>query len=94
MAKFGELIDLDIPVLINFYKHNNPGDAILNKLAQEVGEKAKIVKIDVNANKKLSEALKIDSLPTFLIYKKGEMLWRKAGEQKEEKLLAMLQNYW
>lgn len=95
MAKFGELIDLDIPVLIDFYKvGGDPSmDSILNKVALRIGKKAKVIKIDIDKNRKLSEALKIKNLPTLVIYKNGEMVWRQEGSQEENSLISLLKNY-
>ena len=94
MAKFGELIDLDIPVLISFYKtQDNQLEDVLNTVASEFRQHAKVVKINTGENHKLTEALKIRSLPTFVIYKNGEMVWRKVGMQSAETLSSLINRY-
>jgi len=97
MAKFGELIDLKVPVLIDFYRKNEQKAAtdsgILKDVAAELGARAKIVKIDVDQNKKLSEALQIKDLPTLVLYKNGEMVWRHSGAQDAQSLIALVQKY-
>lgn len=83
MAKFGELIDIDVPVLIEFYRGSSSSsslESILNTVAQELKARAKVVRIDINKNRQLTEALRISELPTLMIYSGGEMVWRQGGE--------------
>ena len=48
---------------------------------------------DVDKNKELSQALRIKGLPTLMIYKKGEMVWRQSGEQDANTLIGILNEY-
>ena len=50
-------------------------------------------KIDVDKNQVLSEALRVKTLPTLMIYKQGEMLWRQSGEQDANTLLIKLNEH-
>jgi len=97
MSKFGELIDLNVPVLINFYADWNEASqsmhVVLRDVAAKLGDKGKVVKIDVDKNKELSQALRIKGLPTLMIYKKGEMVWRQSGEQDAVTLITKLNEY-
>jgi len=97
MSKFGELIDLKIPVLLNFYSEGNEGSKVMSPILREVvatiGSKAKVIKIDVDKNPQLAEALQVKSLPTLIIYKKGEMKWRQSGEQDAATLVGILREY-
>ncbi|MFT6417639.1 MAG: thioredoxin 1 [Dokdonia sp.] len=97
MSKFGELIDLNIPVLLDFYTEWNEDSVsmhpILRDVAAAVGDKGKIIKIDVDKNNELAEALRIKQLPTLMIYKKGEMKWRQSGEQDANTLIGIMQEY-
>jgi len=97
MTKFGELIDNTVPVLIEFYakdhKKSSSYHSILTTVAQEMKDKTKVVRIDIDKNKKLSEALKIEELPTLVIYKNGEMVWRKTGLLQAENLIKEINNY-
>ena len=97
MSKFGELIDVDIPVLLDFYAEWNDTSMamhpILKDVAAAVGDRGKIIKIDVDKNKELSQALRIKGLPTLMIYKRGEMVWRQSGEQDADTLISILQEY-
>lgn len=97
MSKFGELIDVDIPVLLDFYTEWNEQSTamhpVLRDVAAALGDKAKVIKIDVDKNKDLAEALRVKGLPTLIIYKDGEMRWRYSGEQDANTLIGILQEY-
>ena len=97
MAKFGELISANVPVLFNFFTNWNEDtiamDAVLRNVAAALGDKAKVVKIDIENNEQLSEALRIKGVPTFIIYKNGEMKWRQSGEQDANTLIGIMQEY-
>ncbi|CAM4329920.1 MULTISPECIES: thioredoxin family protein [Gillisia] len=97
MSKFGELIDLNIPVLLDFYTEWNEASTsmhpVLRDVAAALGDKAKIIKIDVDKNPQLAEALRVKGLPTLMIYKSGEMKWRQNGEQDANTLIGLLKEY-
>ena len=97
MSKFGELIDVDIPVLLDFYTEWNDQSiamhAVLRDVAAALGDKAKVIKIDVDKNKELAEALRVKGLPTLIIYKNGEMKWRHSDEQDANTLIGIIQEY-
>jgi thioredoxin 1 len=97
MSKFGELIEARIPVLLEFYtewddscKEMHP---VLRDVAAALGDKARIIKIDVEKNKELAEALRVKGLPTLMIYKNGEMKWRQSGEQDANTLIGLVNEY-
>lgn len=97
MSKFGELIDVDIPVLLDFYTEWNDQSTamhpVLRDVAAALGDKAKVIKIDVDKNKELAEALRVKGLPTLIVYKNGEMKWRQSGEQDANTLIGIIQDY-
>ena len=67
--------------------------AVLRDVAAALGDKAKVIKIDVDKNKDLADALRIKGLPTLIIYKDGEMKWRQSGEQDANTLIGLIQEY-
>ncbi|WP_406685050.1 thioredoxin family protein [Seonamhaeicola sp. MEBiC1930] len=97
MSKFGELIDVEIPVLLEFYTDWNEQSTemhlVLRDVAAALGDKAKVIKIDVDKNEELAEALRVKSLPTLIIYKDGEMKWRQSGELDANALINVIQEY-
>ena len=97
MSKFGELIDVEIPVLLDFYAELNEESSAMHSVLRDVaaglGDKVKVIKIDVNKNKELAEALRVKGLPTLIIYKNGEMKWRHSGMQDANTLIEIVQEY-
>ena len=97
MSKFGELIDLRIPVLLDFYTEWNDASSamhpVLRDVAAALGDKGKVIKINVDKNSQLADALRVKTLPTLMIYKEGEMKWRQSGEQDANTLIGLMQEY-
>ena len=96
MTKFGELISVKKPVLIDFYFDWDDTDTSLDTLrdvAAALGDKAKVIKIDIKKNEPLADALRVKGNPTFMIYKNGEMKWRQTGEQDANTLIGLVQQY-
>lgn len=63
----------------------------LEELASKVGDKARIIKIDIDKNRELADQFGIRSVPTFIIFKGGEVKYRTAGMQTVEDLQAALE---
>jgi thioredoxin 1 len=78
MSKFGELISTQVPVLIDLHRLNE-ASVSMHPVIRDVaalGDKAKVIKIDVDKNQELADALRI-KLPTLMIYKQGQMIYAK-----------------
>lgn len=94
MSKFGELINAQVPVLIDFYTEWNDSSVLMHPVIKDVaaalGDKAKVIKIDVDKNQELAEALRIKGLPTLMIYKDGQMVWRQSGELDANTLITII----
>ena len=97
MSKFGELIDGNVPVLLDFYIDWNESSSsmhpVLRDVAAAVGDKGKVIKINVDKNNELAQALRIKGLPTLMIYKSGEMVWRQSGEQDANTLINLIKEF-
>ena len=93
MSKFGELINTQLPVLIDFYTEwNEPSVSmhpVIRDVAAALGDKAKVIKIDVDKNQELADALRIKGLPTLMIYKQGQMVWRQSGELDANTIISL-----
>jgi thioredoxin 1 len=97
MSKFGELISTQVPVLIDFYTDWNDSSvsmhSVIRDVAAALGDKAKVIKIDVDKNQELAEALRIKGLPTLMVYKGGQMIWRQSGELDANSIINLIQEY-
>ena len=97
MAKFGEIISSNSPTLIDFYNEVNEDNELIHNVLRDVaaalGDKAKVIKIDISKNDKLVEALRIKGTPTFIIYKNSEMKWRQSGEQDANTLINLVEQF-
>lgn len=97
MAKFGDLISGDVPVLLHFYLEGNEISERMHKVVKEVAnhfeDKARIVEVNVDANREVIRALQVSSLPDFIIYKDGEMHWRAQGKHSSNALKNVLEEF-
>ena len=97
MSKFGELINLEVPILLDFYgdwdDSSKAMHPVLRDVAAAICDKGKVIKINVDQNNELSEALRVKGLPTLMIYKSGEMVWRQSGEQDANTLINLINDF-
>lgn len=83
MAKFSDIINSDKPVLVDFSaewcqpcKMMPP---ILKEVKRNLGDKIRIIKIDVDRNPAVAQKYGIRSVPTLMIFKNGQVLFNQAG---------------
>jgi thioredoxin 1 len=83
MGKFNEIVKSNTPTLVDFYatwcgpcKMMHP---VLDRLKDEMGSKVRIIKIDVDKNPDVADKFKIRGVPTFMLFKSGEVVWRQSG---------------
>lgn len=94
MAKFSEIINKNKPVLIDFHatwcgpcKMMAP---MLEELKGKVGDRASIIKIDVDKNPNLATKMGIRGVPTLMLYKNGKELWKGSGVRQIAELEALI----
>lgn len=96
MANFNEIIQSNTPTLVDFFatwcgpcRMMAP---ILDDVKNELGEKVRILKIDVDKNPQVADQFKIRGVPTFILFKNGEIQWRKSGGMDRATLIQGIEN--
>jgi thioredoxin 1 len=83
MGKFNEIIKSPVPTLVDFYatwcgpcRAMHP---VLDQLKNDMGNEVRVLKIDVDKNPDVADKFKIRGVPTFMLFKSGEVKWRQSG---------------
>ena len=97
MENFNDIINSDQLTLVDFFatwcgpcKMMHP---VLEQLKDELGESIRIIKIDVDKNNNLAMNYRVQSVPTLMLFRKGEMLWRQSGALRLNDLKAIVSQY-
>lgn len=97
MSKFKELINSELPVLVDFYatwcgpcKMMSP---ILEEVAAKMKGQVKIVKVDVDKNPNAAEAYQVRGVPTLILFKNGKQLWRQSGVIQANQLIQLINQH-
>ena len=95
-ASFDSIINDNRPVIIDFHalwcgpcKTQSP---ILKQVADELGERVRIIKIDVDQNQVLASRYHIQSVPTLMIFKSGEVKYQQAGVHTKQQIMSVINN--
>lgn len=98
MNDFNNIIQEDKPTLVDFFatwcgpcRMQGP---ILEQVKQSVGDKANILKVDIDQNRELAAQYNVRSVPTLILFKNGEAVWRTVGLQQADVLEAKLREHY
>ena len=90
MNDFFEIIKSSKPTLVDFFatwcgpcKMQSP---ILDQVKERIGDTGTIVKVDIDKNAELSARFRVQSVPTLIMFKNGEPVWRTVGVQQADML--------
>lgn len=96
MSKFNELINSEVPVLVDFFatwcgpcKMMSP---ILDDLKDIMGDKLRVIKVDVDKNQAAAQAYQVRGVPTLILFKQGKILWRQSGVLQVSELAQIINN--
>src|SRR5699024_9972341 len=96
-SNFKNIIDTDTAVLIDFHATwCGPCQTlapILEDIKSDFGDKIKLIKIDVDKNKPLADQFGIRSVPTLMLFKNGDRLWRNSGLISKQDLTGIIKQY-
>mgnify|MGYP002767788867 FL=1 len=97
MENFNNIINGNQLTLVDFFatwcgpcKQMHP---VLEQLKASEGENLRIIKLDVDKNEALASAYRIQSVPTLMLFRNGELLWRQSGAMSLADLKALLYGF-
>lgn len=97
MENFNDIINGNQLTLVDFFatwcgpcKQMHP---VLEQLKASEGENLRIIKLDVDKNEALASVYRIQSVPTLMLFRNGELLWRQSGAMSLADLKALLYGF-
>ncbi len=94
MGKFNDIINSNTPTLVDFTASwCGPCKAmvpVLDQVKSEMGNSVRIIKVDVDKNPKVADKFKIRGVPTFILFKNGELIWRQSGGMDKQSMISKI----
>ncbi|RRO16796.1 thioredoxin [Flavobacteriaceae bacterium 14752] len=96
-SNFNNIIKSETPVLIDFHadwcgpcKMLTP---ILKEVKSELKDNIKIIKIDVDKNQSLASKYQVRGVPTMMLFKDGQQMWRQSGVLQKEDIINVINQH-
>jgi len=96
-GNFDSIINGPRPVIVDFHalwcgpcKTQSP---ILSEIAVEFGERLRVIKIDVDKNPMIASKYNIQGVPTVILFKNGQLVWRQSGVASKSQLHEVITQY-
>ena len=97
MSKFSDIIKGDKPVLIDFSAEwcqpCRMMPPILKQVKQQLGDRIRILKVDVDKNPAIARKYMIQNVPTLMVFKNGEVKFRQAGVIPAQQIIGIVQQF-
>lgn len=95
MGSFNEIINDNTPVLVDFYADwcapCRMMAPIMQQVSKDMGEKVRVIKIDVDKNEAVARKYQIQSIPTTILFKNGKVVWQGVGVMQADQIKAIIQ---
>ena len=95
MESFSELINADKPVLVDFYADwcgpCNAMSSVIQEVARAMQGQARVIKVDIDKSVAAAQVYQVQAVPTFILFKKGNIVWRHSGMIDKNTLVNLLQ---
>ena len=94
MESFATLIQSEKPVFVDFYADwcgpCKAMEPIIKEIAKTIEGKARVVKVNIDKQSQIAQSYNVSAVPTFMVFKKGQMLWRHPGMIDKNTILSKL----
>ncbi|MBQ6086043.1 MAG: thioredoxin [Bacteroidaceae bacterium] len=97
METFSDVISSDRLVLVDFFatwcgpcKAMHP---VLENLKRQLGESIRIIKVDIDKHQQTAMQYGVQAVPTLMLFRNGQQLWRQSGALSLQQLLAVINPY-
>lgn len=95
METFEQAISGDVPVLVDFYatwcqpcRMMHP---VLEQAKAELGDRLRVIKVDIDRHEDTAARYRVQSVPTLMLFRRGELLWRQSGAMPRQALVSALE---
>lgn len=86
-----------MPVLVDFYadwcgpcKAMSP---VVEQVASQFSGKVKVIKVNIDSNQAAASQFRVQGVPTFIIFHKGQQVWRQSGAMPAQQLTKAIQQF-